>query len=239
MNQPDDPVYDFSECANEPIHVPGAIQGHGFYLAIDTRTWNISHVSANAKEWVGRSGEELLGEPLEELVSRNDLAVCVASELQKLTGYDRVMVYRFHVDASGEVIGEAKRDDLSPFLGLHYPESDIPAQARALYLRNRIRSIHDAQYLPIDVIAHAGSTQRPLDMSDAILRSVSPVHCQYLQNMGVKSSMSVSLIVNGHLWGLIACHHYESPWQVPLATRGTAEFLGQSAAMLFSALEDA
>ena len=118
------------------------------------------------------------------------------------------MVYRFEHDGSGKVVSEAKRGDLESFLGQYFPASDIPQQARALYLRNTIRIISDADGKRIPIVPVLDASGEPLDLSFAHLRSVSPIHCEYLRNMGVAASMSISIIVDGELWGLIACHHY-------------------------------
>lgn len=126
-----------------------------------------------------------------------------AEAVRSLTGYDRVMVYRFLEDGSGEVIAEARSDDIDPLLNHRYPASDIPRQARALYLANPIRVIPDVGYTPVPL----RSEREPVDLSGALLRSVSPVHIQYLKNMGVGASASVSIVHDGQLWGLIACHH--------------------------------
>lgn len=152
----------------------------------------------------------------------------VAEHVRVLTGFDRVMVYRFHPDQSGEVIAEARREDLAPYLGLHYPASDIPQQARALYLRNRLRLIPDVHDIPATIVPTLNPiTGRPLDMSFAVLRSVSSMHIEYLINMGVRASMSISLITDNRLWGLIACHHQSGPKYVPYDIRTACEFLGQ------------
>ncbi|MGY1783559.1 SpoIIE family protein phosphatase [Geodermatophilus sp. SYSU D00698] len=152
-----------------------------------------------------------------------------ARAIRALTGFDRVMVYRYDADHNGEVVAEAKAADLNSFLGLHYPASDIPAQARALYEKNWIRLISDVDYVPsrIQPAAHP-ATGRPLDLTLSTLRSVSPIHVEYLQNMGVRASMSISLLQDDRLWGLIACHHYSGPHQPPYATRAAAEFLGST-----------
>lgn len=131
-----------------------------------------------------------------------------AQEVRRITGYDRVMVYQFLADGSGSVIAEAKDDHLAPFLNHRYPASDIPQQARDLYRNNPIRIIPDIGYTPAPLVpALRPTTNRPLDMGHSILRSVSPVHIQYLKNMGVGASVSVSLLSDGELWGLIACHN--------------------------------
>ncbi|MBJ7453136.1 MAG: GAF domain-containing protein, partial [Blastococcus sp.] len=126
------------------------------------------------------------------------LAETLARDVRTVTGFDRVMVYRFDPEWNGEVIAEDRRDDLEPFLGLWFPASDIPAQARALYTTNWMRLIPDAGYQRVPLQPAANPlTGRPLDLSGAMLRSVSPVHLEYLANMGVVSSMSVSLIDRG------------------------------------------
>ena len=128
----------------------------------------------------------------------------VAEEVRRVLGFDRVMVYRFLPDGSGVVDAEARGDDVESFLGLHYPASDIPRQARELYLNNWLRLIPDARYTPAPIVpAHSA----PLDLSHSLIRSVSPMHLEYLANMGVAASMSLSIIMDGRLWGLIACHH--------------------------------
>jgi light-regulated signal transduction histidine kinase (bacteriophytochrome) len=163
----------------------------------------------------------------------DELTAVLAREIRTLLGYDRVMVYRFDREWNGEVVAEARRDDLEPFFGLRYPASDIPAQARALYATNWMRIIPDARYTPVPLDPPTNpTTGRPLDLSGAMLRSVSPVHLEYLGNMGVVSSMSVSLIDRGVLWGLIACHHYAGPHRPSYTDRIAAEFLGRTASLL-------
>lgn len=134
----------------------------------------------------------------------------VATKIKEATSYDRVMVYKFHEDYHGEVIGEAKEEHLSPYLGMHFPESDIPSQARSLYIRNLVRIITDVDAEPIKLISDDYDLNQ-FDLSDSILRHVSPIHIQYLKNMGVNASLSLSIIVDGKLWGLVSCHHYQGP----------------------------
>jgi chemotaxis family two-component system sensor kinase Cph1 len=167
----------------------------------------------------------------------DELSEVLARDVRTLTGFDRVMIYRFDDAWNGEVIAEDRREDLEPFFGLRYPASDIPAQARALYTSNWMRIIPDAGYqrVPLDPPAHP-VTGRPLDLSGSILRSVSPVHLEYLANMGVVSSMSVSLIDRGKLWGLISCHHYAGPHRPSYPDRQAAEFLGRTASLLLPTL---
>jgi light-regulated signal transduction histidine kinase (bacteriophytochrome)/CheY-like chemotaxis protein len=145
--------------------------------------------------------------------------------IQGMLGYDRVMVYQFAQDGSGKVISEEKRADLESFLGQHFPSSDIPQQARELYLRNTIRIISDVNFERIPLVPTLDPSGEPLDLSLAHLRSVSPIHCEYLRNMGVGASMSISIVVDGVLWGLIACHHY-GPRILSMAERVAAELFG-------------
>ncbi len=159
-----------------------------------------------------------------------------ARQMRALTGFDRVMVYRFDVDGAGEVIAEAARPDLERFFGLRYPASDIPQQARALYLRNWLRIIPDIGATPSQVKPYADPNGNPLDLSHAKLRAVSPIHIEYLQNMGVGASMSVSIIVQGKLWGLFACHHY-STRRISYARRTAAELYGQMFSLLLESQE--
>jgi len=161
-----------------------------------------------------------------------------AEQVRQLTGYDRVMVYRFLPDDSGEVIAEARATDIEPYLGLRYPATDIPSQARVLYLRNRLRVIPDVAYRPVAILPPVDAAGRPLDLSQHALRSVSPVHLEYLRNMGVAASMSISIIAGGRLWGLIACHH-RTPRLVPADVRAAADLFGLFVSMRVGANEQA
>src|SRR5690606_29658691 len=133
-----------------------------------------------------------------------DLCRRTAVAVRSITGFDRVMVYRFDDDASGHVFAEDCGPDTTGFLHHHFPASDIPRQARALYVRNRARAIPDAQYVPAPLQPDVFSS---LDLSDVGLRSVSRVHLEYLHNMGVRASASFSIVRDDTLWGLIACHN--------------------------------
>jgi two-component system, chemotaxis family, sensor kinase Cph1 len=168
-------------------------------------------------------------EALNRASSLDELYDATARAVRELTGFDRVMVYRYDEEYNGEVVAEAKRDDLNPFLGLHYPSTDIPAQARALYEKNWIRLIDDVGYTPSPLVPSLDPiSNQPLDLTYSTLRSVSPIHCEYLRNMGVQASMSISLLRQGRLWGLIACHHYTGPHLPPYGVRAAAEFLGST-----------
>jgi chemotaxis family two-component system sensor kinase Cph1 len=150
------------------------------------------------------------------------IADVMAREIKAFTGFDRVMVYRFAPDFHGEVIAESVENDMEPFLGLHYPASDIPAQARELYLKNHVRLLQDVDAVPVPLLPELHPTNgAPLDMSRAVLRAMSPIHVQYLKNMGVGASLSISLVVEDKLWGLIACHHRTARF-VSYAIRATS-----------------
>ncbi|WP_328983678.1 ATP-binding protein [Thiorhodovibrio winogradskyi] len=151
-----------------------------------------------------------------------------AGLFRRLTGYDRVMIYRFdELDWHGEVVAEAKTAALAPYLGLHFPASDIPAQARHLYVVNRTRVIVDANYVPSPLMASPGAPEAlSLDLSLSLLRSVSPVHREYMRNLGVAASLTLSLLRDGELWGLIACHH-RTPRPISLEVREIADWMAQ------------
>lgn len=153
------------------------------------------------------------------------LNVCV-KEIQHLTDFARVMVYKFDQGWHGEVLAESLIVERESYLGLHYPASDIPAQARELYKRNITRMIADVAYnsVALEPLVNP-ATSKALDMSDCVLRSVSPMHVEYLQHMGVHATLTISLKVKGELWGLIACHHY-SPKYLSLKTRSVCEIFG-------------
>lgn len=168
-------------------------------------------------------------------IQQSDALIASTSRLiRALLHYDRVMIYRFAENGSGEVISESKRSDLESFLGQHFRAGDIPKQARQLYIDNTIRVIGDASATPV-AVAPVLLSGEPLDLSFAHLRAVSPIHCEYLRNMGVAASMSVSIIIDGALWGLIACHHY-SPRTLTMAERVAAEMFGQFFAMSLESL---
>ena len=161
-----------------------------------------------------------------------------ARQVRALTGFDRVMVYRFAEGGDGEVVAEALRSGVDSFYGLHYPASDIPVQARTLYLRNIFRVIADVKAVPVPVVPALDPTGAALDMSLCLTRAVSPIHIEYLGNMGVGASLSISIIVEGKLWGLFACHHY-APRLPTFAQRSAAELFGQIFSMMLESRERA
>jgi light-regulated signal transduction histidine kinase (bacteriophytochrome) len=166
--------------------------------------------------------------------SLDALLETAVQQVRAITGFDRVMAYRFRQDDSGDVVAESLREGLAPYLGQRYPAGDIPAQARRLYVLNTLRLIADINYQGVPLLGAPGAA--PLDMSHAVLRSVSPVHIEYLQNMGVGASMSVSIVINGRLWGLLACHHMAAK-RVPYAIRMAADVLAQVIASTIQTIE--
>jgi chemotaxis family two-component system sensor kinase Cph1 len=309
---------DLSDCAREPIHVPGFTQSFGVLLAMPSGSDRITQVSSNTGlilfpdplDVVGQNLADVLGtasatqilallksgewkesNPLKISVERNgsslqlnaivhrydhldfielepistehgetaarsydvvqdalarlqkspnspDLWEAVVTEGQHITGFDRVMLYKFDRDDHGHVIAERKQEHQQSFLGLHYPASDIPEQARRLYRLNWIRYIPDIRYKPVPLIPVIDEDHKRLtDLTHSVLRSVSPVHCEYLQNMGVAASMSVSILHEGRLWGLIAFHH-DSARYLPYELRSACKQLGQVLSIRIAALED-
>ncbi|RAK02255.1 light-regulated signal transduction histidine kinase (bacteriophytochrome) [Larkinella arboricola] len=306
---------DLTNCESEPIHIPGYIQAHGYLVAITADTFLIRYASENIQQLVHQSATDLLGKPLEALLTGTDipsealmsilnvgkrdnawsrmnphrfrlneqdwnlilhqhkdyivlewepqvstsgslnldqqliaealtevqsnrtlseLIRNTARRVKQIIGYDRVMVYRFGPDWHGEVIAEEREPHLEPYLGLHYPASDIPRQARELYKINLVRIIADVGSTPSPIFSVGSKDNgQPLDLTHSVLRAVSPVHIEYLKNMGVQASMSISLLYRGELWGLISCHH-SSPRFVDFPARQAAKFVSQ---LLSSALE--
>ena len=178
------------------------------------------------KQSAVRFSEILSGKSLSNLLKN------AAQEVKKIIGYDRVLVYCFNEEGHGEVVAETKEDHLEAFFGLHYPSTDIPKQARELYKINFTRIIADVNDESAAIITFEDQ-QKPLDLTHSSLRAVSPIHIQYLKNMGVSSSFSISLIANNELWGLIACHNY-SPRFINYRAREASKLIGQ---ILSSALE--
>ena len=166
---------------------------------------------------------------LQKATTLQDMCEAVVNDIRRITGFDRVMVYQFDPDYAGSVIAEATDQDTA-YLGLRYPASDIPKQARHLYTLNWLRLIPDASYEPVGLLGieseDATGDGAPLDLSFAVLRSVSPLHTEYMQNMGVAASMSISLMQGRKLWGLIACHHTQ-PKHVSYDIRTACQFVGQ------------
>jgi light-regulated signal transduction histidine kinase (bacteriophytochrome) len=324
---------DLALCAQEQIHIPGAIQPHGALLAADDRSLLITHASANLGAILGLRAEEALGQhmqamlgaptcrallagrpdasPVEgifpaappraaaEWVSQTTIAgpgastlhlrahrsgrhVCIDIEpaaepphpapavilaqpvldsfagadtraelcqlavrgLKAVTGYDRVMAYRFSEEGHGEVIAEAREPGQKPYLGHHYPGREIPPQARALYLRQRVGMIADAHYRPVKLLADpALDDGTPLDLSGSTLRSVSPVHREYMANMNTAASLTIGIADSSDpaapvLWGMLVCHH-RVPRIVAPEVRAAAAIIGQVVSLLLATLRQA
>ena len=173
---------------------------------------------------------------LGRMKGRSNLMQEAARLVQALTGFDRVMIYRFHPDGSGEVIAERVRSGVESFLGLRYPATDIPQQARALLLRNPVRVLMDVGAAPSPLVLSADEPDTPLDLSMSVLRAHSIMHVEYLQNMGVGSTMTLSLVRDGKLWGMISCHHMV-PRHVGFEQRTTAELFAEILSLLIEQRE--
>jgi PAS domain S-box-containing protein len=202
------------------------------------------HGAPGSPSGVGMSDEVLL-ERLASTVQKfsnasniGGLADAAVKAYRDLTGYDRVMVYKFDPDGHGKIIAEARDPRLESLLGHHYPASDIPQRARELYVRNRVRVLVDVHYQPVPLVPRLHPpTGEDLDMSLCYLRSMSPLHLQYLKNMGVTATLVVSLIREGRLWGLIAAHHY-SPRNLRFSLRMAADMLAEVMSTRLAAIEN-
>ncbi len=294
-------------CAQEPIHIPGAIQPHGAIVCVSHDDLRVLHTSANAASmlaadlmrdqrleldsglqadlaaWsatgtasyrrpVRRSGQlfQLSGhrtsqglllefeavpdehnapqdqayEDLRQFIDRIEpisdvraVSQIVVRQIRAMTGFNRTLIYRFGADWNGTVIAEDGDGVLPSYMDLRFPASDIPAQARVLYQRNRLRLIPDADYQPVPIDPPVSPIDgQPLDLAPVALRSVSPVHLQYMRNMATQASMSISLVADGRLWGLISCHHRTARHVGPMV-RSACDFLGQLAAQQIVARE--
>ncbi|AFY57098.1 bacteriophytochrome (light-regulated signal transduction histidine kinase) [Rivularia sp. PCC 7116] len=164
---------------------------------------------------------------LQESANLQDYCQIIVETVRKVTGFDRVMLYKFNENNHGCVLAEDKLESMEPYLGLNFPESDIPKPARKMFLSNLIRLIPDASGESVDLFPQLNPiTERPVDLMNSSLRSPYPCHIEYLHNMGVGASLTISLIKDGRLWGLIACHH-QTPKFVSYELRKACEFLGR------------
>ncbi len=309
-----------AQCGDEPIHIPGSIQPHGFLLVLSEPQLTIVQASENVRHWLGVEPQALLGQPLTRLIGDCGFAEGLAAlaeddhnpfhlqdisitlpgrsdhpplallahrykgqlivefessgssgaaydklyplmrtfvvqlqeaqdlqyicqlavrEVKRITGFGRVKAYRFDDQGNGLVLAEEADEGYPRYLGLCFPASDIPPQARQLYCNNLVRVIQDANYQPSPVLPALNPvTGEPLDLSFASLRSVSPVHLQYMRNMGTLASMSVSIVIQGRLWGLISCHN-ATPRAVNYQTRTACELLGRILSLQIEAKEAA
>jgi diguanylate cyclase (GGDEF)-like protein len=172
-------------------------------------------------------------------LARTSTGLCkiAVNDIRRLSGFDRVMVYRFDEDGSGDVVAENHAPGVISFLGLKYPASDIPQQARRLYMLQRIRVIPDVNAEPVALLSVPGSLPTDVDLSASWVRAVSPIHLQYLRHMGVTATAVVSLIVAGRLWGMLVCHH-NSPRPVNADQRALLDLVGQVMSVMLGSLTE-
>ncbi|WP_316800165.1 ATP-binding protein [Pedobacter frigidisoli] len=203
------------EIKGNPYNMILSLSGEDYILDFEPEA---SDLFTDPQNKVGAALSQMLASKSLQTILENTVF-----EIQRIIGYNRIMIYKFHDDGHGEVIAEEKRSDLETWLGLHYPASDIPKQARDLYKKNYTRLIANVQDKPVPILS---VTNLPADLTNSTIRAVSPIHITYLKNMGVESSFSVSIIVDDELWGLIACHNY-SPRFINFRQREAAKLIGQ------------
>jgi chemotaxis family two-component system sensor kinase Cph1 len=241
------PALSADTLGNRPVYLSTVTAGNGAHFDALGHAWDgVVILECEAVERAEapdfRNLYPLLGDFLlnvDATKSVESLAALAAHHVRMVTGYGRVMVYQFDRDGHGHVMAESKEDAYHSYMGQRFPATDIPAQARELYVLSRIRLIQDANYVATPLVPGENpATGARNDLSFAALRSVSPVHLQYMRNMGTLASMSVSLIVKGKLWGLISCHN-ETPCPVPFEKRTACEQLGQVLALCIESREDA
>ena len=218
------------------------VAGQPFYKLILHRHDELLWVEGEPVADGGVSAFDLpaLNLTLGQLLGADSLLDCcrvAVEQVHALTGFDRVAIYRFADDGSGEIIAEHMRPDLSPWLGLHYPATDVPQQARAMYLKNWLRFIPNVTYAPVPLVpGRTPGVNRPPDMTHSVLRSVSPIHLEYLRNMGTAATITISLIQDGRLWGMITCHH-QTPRLISYELRDLCQFLGKTMSALLATKE--
>jgi light-regulated signal transduction histidine kinase (bacteriophytochrome)/ActR/RegA family two-component response regulator len=175
-------------------------------------------------------------EKFKHAASTTELCRLAVDGLKSITGYDRVIAYRFGLEGHGEVVAEALEPGLAPYLGLTYPASDIPGQARRQYVRQRVGAVADSAYVPVPILVHLPLDDgMPLDLTHSTLRSVSPVHREYMRNMGTAASLTIGLAHRNELWGLLTCHH-ASPRAASPQVRAAADMIGQIVSLLLGSL---
>ncbi len=302
-----------ASCIPDPIHVPGAVQPHGAFLAVDQATWKVTHASANLDAFLGVGAAEALDQPLVALfgeaatallrsaiatrrsspcqagidaglatgrvrlmpfvnasgsicidllhdmhaesaepallqaqrvvqslrLSRTSVGLCriAVNEIRRITGFERVMVYCFDADGSGDVVAENHAVGIDSLLGLKYPANDIPPEARRLYMLQRMRIIPDVNAVPVPLRAVAGHTATDIDLSASSIRAVSPCHLQYVRHMGVAATAVISLIVEGRLWGMLVCHH-GVPMNLGGDQRALLDLIGQVMSFMLGSIND-
>ncbi|RAJ00647.1 PAS domain S-box-containing protein/diguanylate cyclase (GGDEF)-like protein [Paenibacillus pabuli] len=206
---------------NEKVFTSVIHESEGLFILEMEPSYENGNMEGNDFEWISRFFSRL-----KSTDNRVEASQIAAEQVKEMLGYDRVMIYEFDEQWNGKVIAEAREEGLEPFLGHHYPASDIPKQARELYLRNWLRTIVNVNYTPVEIVPLLQPlTGKPLNLSLSVLRSVSPLHIEYLQNMGVGATVTISLIHDNQLWGLITCHHYSARY-IPHRVRNLCNFLG-------------
>ncbi len=180
---------------------------------------------------------ETVSHEIEKPESVEEVSELVLRLMKPMLGFDRMMVYQFDEDEHGEVIAELADDGAEKYLGLKFPATDIPKQARQLYLENMIRGIWDVNDTPVAIYPEIReSDQKPLDLTHSFLRSVSPIHVQYLKNMGLRASFSISIVVRQKLWGMLLCHHSSGPNRLNIHQRRASSFIGSMLSQKISGL---
>jgi light-regulated signal transduction histidine kinase (bacteriophytochrome) len=237
---------------DQPQPIAATLERAGARIAVEGGLSRVAGVGlmveieplAGAVETVDIDGDLLLAQigtavqRLSAAATLGALADATVKSVREMTGYDRVMVYRFDPEGHGKVIAEARHPRLDPLLGHHYPATDIPQRARELYLRNRVRVLVDVDYAPAPLVPRRPpGSDAELDMSLSYLRSMSPLHLQYLRNMGVTATLVVSLVREERLWGLIACHHY-APRNLRFAVRTACELIAEVVVTRIAAIEN-
>lgn len=214
---------------------PISVDGRNFDLILSQAEEDtvLLELESAPEEQTEDAMQQLLGKSILRINqgdSLSEMLQAMTEQIHEATGYDRIMVYKFWEDWHGEVVAEVKPDEMDPLLGLHYPATDIPEQARELYKKNLTRIITDVHSEPVPLLSHRKDR---LNLTHSSLRAVSPIHIQYLKNMEVGASFSISLIYKGELWGLIACHNAEAK-VLSYNTRKTCRLISQ---LLSNALE--
>ncbi len=217
--------------AGRPLHAHGYVTGEYTILELEPS------LDSSADAVLIQDHIRVITESLRGARTTVEVGELGARAIRALTGFDRVDLYKFHHDWHGEVIAEAVAEDWDHFLGLHFPASDIPPVARELYLRLPLRLIPNIGYEPTKIIGEVGFDATEVKLHTSILRGVSPIHLRYLEPMNVGATLTISIIVDGALWGLFACHHRE-PRSISPYVRTACELIGSFAALQLGVAEE-
>jgi light-regulated signal transduction histidine kinase (bacteriophytochrome) len=176
---------------------------------------------------------------IDKMTTTHEACQVIAKELKRISGFDKVMIYQFDTDWNGEVVAEAMDEDIESYLGLKFPASDIPPQARELYKKTPYRLIPNIDYVPVKLYPVINPlTGAFIDLTNSSLRSVAAIHLEYLKNMEVSASMSTRILKDGLLWGLISCHH-RTPKYVSYQVRSLFEMLSSLITSKITAVQNA